>query len=82
MPDADTLALSRIKLAELQRQRMEAAAAAKAGPSPEIETELKQLRERLDSLEKQHAQKDAKIAEQADRINRLTERLVREAGMA
>ncbi|MDP2339887.1 MAG: hypothetical protein Q8O67_02930 [Deltaproteobacteria bacterium] len=40
------------------------------------------LKERLDALEKAGKAKDQKIAEQAERINRLTERIVRTEGLA
>jgi chromosome segregation ATPase len=66
-------------LAELSRMKQDLEAGKRA---PEVEAEMAALKERLDALEKAAVQKDAKIAEQADRINRLTERLVREAGMA
>jgi len=48
----------------------------------QLDAEVKALRDRLDASEKAAVQKDAKISEQADRITRLTERLVREAGIA
>jgi chromosome segregation protein len=66
-------------LADLQKLKIDVEAGKRA---PEVEAEIAALKERLDAAEKASAQKDAKIAEQADRINRLTERLVREAGMA
>ncbi len=40
------------------------------------------LRERLEALEKAAKAKDQKIAEQAERINRLTERIVRSEGLS
>jgi chromosome segregation ATPase len=43
--------------------------------------EIVVLRERIEALMKGARIRDAKIAEQADRINRLTERLVRDAGL-
>lgn len=64
---------------EAQRLRQELDAGRR---SPETEQELAALKERIDTLEKSAVTKEAKIVEQADRINRLTERLVREAGIA
>ena len=71
----EELERSRAELSTLRARvaELDNAVPAQAGS----DAELQQLRERLDALERTQRQKDAKIAEQADRINRLTERLVR-----